>query len=84
MPRVLLCAVFAAALLTTGCASTSDFKALQDQVTTLQADVSRAQTTADQASQDASDARRMAEAAQTQTMQTDEKIDRMFKKSMYK
>ncbi len=84
MPRVLLCAVFAAVLLTTGCASTSDVKALQDQVTTLQSDVSRAQATADQASQDASDARRMAEAAQTQTMQTDEKIDRMFKKSMYK
>ena len=84
MPRVLLCAVFAAALLTTGCASTSDMKTMQDQIATLQADVSRAQTTADQASQDASDARRMAEDAQTQSMQTDEKIDRMFKKSMYK
>lgn len=68
----------------TGCASTSEIQGLKDQV-------AQAQSTADSAAKDAADAKAAAAAAQmtadeakTMSMETDDKLNRMFKKSMYK
>lgn len=68
----------------TGCASTSDIQSLKDQVAT-------AQSTADAAAKDAADAKAAAAAAQAtadeakaKAQETDDKINRMFKKAMYK
>ena len=68
----------------TGCASTSDLQKVQDQA-------AQAQSTADAAAKDAADAKAAAAAAQAtadeakaQAMATDDKLNRMFKKSMYK
>ena len=69
----------------TGCASTStDIQSLKDEV-------ARAQSTADSAARDAADAKAAAAAAQAtadeakaKADETDDKINRMFKKSMYK
>ncbi|MBI5039943.1 MAG: hypothetical protein HZB57_01640 [Gammaproteobacteria bacterium] len=68
----------------TGCASTSDVQSLKDQV-------AQAQSTADSAAKDAADAKAAAAAAQAtadeakaKAMETDDKLNRMFKKSMYK
>lgn len=68
----------------TGCASTSDLQSLKDQIAT-------AQSTADAAAKDAADAKAAAAAAQAtaneakaKAEETDDKINRMFKKSMYK
>lgn len=68
----------------TGCASTSEIQSLKDQV-------SMAQSTADSAAKDAADAKAAAAAAQAtaneakaKAEETDDKINRMFKKSMYK
>jgi murein lipoprotein len=68
----------------TGCASTSDIQGLRDQVAT-------AQSTADAAAKDAADAKAAAAAAQAtadeakaKADETDDKINRMFKKAMYK
>ncbi len=67
-----------------GCASTSDLDALR-------AEVDKANSTANQAAADAAAAKRDAAAARTAAEQardaaqdTNEKLDRMFKKSMYK
>jgi len=67
-----------------GCASSSSVK-------TLQADVAKAQSTADAAAADASAAKAMAEkasadaaAAMTKAGETDAKVDRMFEKAMHK
>ncbi len=67
-----------------GCATTSDLDALRAQV-------EQANSTANKAAADAAAARRDAEAAKTAAEQardsaqeTNEKLDRMFKKSMYK
>ena len=68
----------------TGCATTSDLDALR-------ADVQKANDTANQAAadaaaakQDAAAARVAAEEARDASQETNEKLDRMFKKSMYK
>lgn len=68
----------------TGCASTSDLQKVQDQA-------AQAQSTADAAAKDAADAKAAAAAAQstadaamTKANETDDKLNRMFKKSMYK
>jgi len=68
----------------TGCASTSDLQKTQDMA-------AQAQSTADAAAKDAADAKAAAAAAQmtadeakAQAMETDDKLNRMFKKSMYK
>ena len=67
-----------------GCASTSDMD-------TLRAEVARANETANQAAADAASARKdaaaarvAAEEARDTAADTNEKLDRMFKKSMYK
>lgn len=76
-------ALFAAAGLT-GCASTSDLQKVADQA-------AQAQSTADAAAKDAADAKAAAAAAQAtadeakaKAEETDAKINRMFKKAMYK
>lgn len=70
-------AVTAALVLSVGCASTSDIDALR-------AEVDQANATANRAAADAAAARAAAEAASATASETNEKLDRMFKKSMYK
>ena len=67
-----------------GCATTADLDALREEVR-------QANATAEQAARDAAAARAAAEAAQTAAetanttaSETNEKLDRMFKKTMYK
>jgi len=60
-----------------GCATTSDLNALR-------AEVDKANSTANQAAADASAAKAAAEQARDAARDTNEKLDRMFKKSMYK
>lgn len=67
-----------------GCATTSDLDSMR-------ADVQKANDTASQAAADAADAKRdaaaarsAAEEARDTSQETNEKLDRMFKKSMYK
>ncbi|MFN2308525.1 MAG: Lpp/OprI family alanine-zipper lipoprotein [Gammaproteobacteria bacterium] len=68
----------------TGCASTSEIQGMKDQI-------AQAQSTADAAARDAAAAKAAAAAAQAtaneakaKADETDDKINRMFKKSMYK
>ncbi len=69
-----------------GCASTS-----QSEIDAMKADIQTAMDTANRAAADASAARSdaaaardAAEQARDASMETNEKLDRMFKKSMYK
>ena len=63
--------------LTVGCASTSDLKAVQQ-------DAAEAKSMARNALDTANEAKSMAMDAKSVSMATEEKINRMFKKSMYK
>ena len=63
--------------LTVGCASTSDLKAVQQEATEAKSMARNALDTANEAKSIAMDARSV-------SMATEEKINRMFKKSMYK
>ncbi len=72
----------------TGCASTSEIDTLRSD---MQAEIDKANATAQQAAadaaaarQDAAAARAAAEEARDIAQDTNEKLDRMFKKSMYK
>lgn len=72
----------------TGCATTSDLDALRSE---LKADVQKANDTASRAASDAAaaradaaEAKSMAEQANSTAAETSEKLDRAFKKSMYK
>lgn len=67
-----------------GCASTSDLKALQADVQRANETASRAASDAAAAQRDAAAAKAAAEAARDTAQDTNEKLDRMFKKSMYK
>jgi murein lipoprotein len=74
-----------------GCASSSDVKTLRDDVTAARAEASAAKAEAAAASQAAaraeamaSDAMNTANAAKASSEETETKIDRMFKKAMYK
>ncbi|MEH6635339.1 MAG: Lpp/OprI family alanine-zipper lipoprotein [Halioglobus sp.] len=67
-----------------GCATTSDLDALRAEVEKSNAAASQAAADAASAKQDAAAAKAAAEAAQDTARQTNEKLDRMFKKSMYK
>jgi murein lipoprotein len=68
----------------TGCASTSDLEALQAQVDKANSAASQAAADAAEAKRDAAAARTAAEQARDSAAETNEKLDRMFKKSMYK
>jgi murein lipoprotein len=74
-----------------GCASTAEIASLRTQVEQAQSTADSAATTAAAASQEAAAARALAEqaqadaaAAKAKSEETDAKIDRMFKKTMYK
>ncbi len=79
MSRTSIKLLFAAVVIAmaAGCASSKDLKALQAEVDTLKTQV---QATDDKASQALSEA----QAAKSQSDMTDDKIDRMFQKSMLK
>ena len=63
--------------LTDGCASTSDLQKVQN-------DANEAKSMARNAMDTANEAKSMASEAKSISMATEEKINRMFKKSMYK
>jgi len=67
-----------------GCATTSDLDALRAEVDKANATANQAAADAAAARQDAAAAKVAAEQAATQSAETNEKLDRMFKKSMYK
>lgn len=67
-----------------GCATTSDLDALRAEVQKSNQTASQAATDAASAKRDAAAAKAAAEAAADSAQQTNEKLDRMFKKSMYK
>jgi murein lipoprotein len=67
-----------------GCASTSDLDALRAEVEKANNTASRAASDAAAAKRDAAAARTAAEQARDSAEETNEKLDRMFKKSMYK
>ena len=68
----------------TGFATTSDLDALRAEVQKANATAERAAADAASAKQDAAAARAAAEGARDTAEDTNEKLDRMFKKSMYK
>ncbi len=70
--------------LAAGCASSGDIETLRGEVASANAAAQRAQSTADQALSTANEAKAMATEANTRAMDTDEKINRMFKRSMFK
>jgi murein lipoprotein len=68
----------------TGCATTSDLDALRAEVQQSNEAASQAAADAASARTDAAAARAAAEEARNTAQETNEKLDRMFKKSMYK
>jgi murein lipoprotein len=91
--RRLLALAAVAALYTgvSGCASTGELASLKSQIEQASADATAARTEAAAASRDAADAKAMAGTAMdtanrsmSLSQETDTKIDRMFKKAMYK
>ncbi len=77
-------AMVAALVASAGCASTGDIDALRVEVDRANAAASQAAADAASARQDAAAARAAAETAADTARDTNEKLDRMFKKSMYK
>ncbi|TXI18428.1 MAG: hypothetical protein E6Q62_06685 [Nitrosomonas sp.] len=83
--RVLtLAAITGAFIGLTGCATTAQFDELQAKVNAAAADASAAKAEAAAASAKANDAVRIADEANRRSMDTESKIDRMFKKAMHK
>ncbi len=76
--------LLASLAVTAGCASTGDVDELRAELERANAAAERAAADAASARQDAAAARAAAEQAQAEAAQTNEKLDRMFKKSMYK
>jgi murein lipoprotein len=69
---------------TAGCATTSDLDEVRAEIQKANATAERAAADAASARQDAAAAKAAAEEAQREAAETNEKLDRMFKKSMYK
>ncbi len=91
MKAITLAAIFSAAGLVTGCASTSDIDNLQSQIDTLKSQISSASSDAASAQAAAAEAAAKAAAAEAAAnraaqyaQDTNSKLDRMFKKSMMK
>ncbi len=76
--------LIAALTITAGCATTGDVEELRAELQRANAAAERAAADAASAKQDAAAARAAAEQAQAEAVKTNEKLDRMFKKSMYK
>ena len=79
-----LAAILVASAGMAGCASTTDLQKLQAQVDTATADAQAAQTEAAEAKAIALQAMNKADNAKSTSDATEAKIDRMFKKAMYK
>ncbi|UJP05234.1 MAG: Lpp/OprI family alanine-zipper lipoprotein [Nitrosomonas sp.] len=87
--RKLTLAVIAAAFVgLTGCASTGQLQELEDRlkadIATAKADAAAAKSDAAAANAKANDALNIANEANRRSMDTEAKIDRMFKKAMHK
>ncbi|OQW41707.1 MAG: hypothetical protein A4S08_02365 [Proteobacteria bacterium SG_bin4] len=87
--RKLTLAVVAGAFIgLTGCATTAQLEELQNKVNadiaSVKADAAAARQAADAANARANEAVRIAEDANRRSMDTAEKIDRIFKKAMHK
>ncbi|MGD2138023.1 MAG: Lpp/OprI family alanine-zipper lipoprotein [Gammaproteobacteria bacterium] len=67
-----------------GCATTGDLDALSARVDTVAADAAAAKAEAAEAKAMAQDALNTANEANARSQETETKIDRMFKKAMYK
>ena len=68
-----------------GCAATSEeLQGIRTELSSLKGEVAAARADSAEAKAAAQRAEQTAEAARMQSMQTEEKIDRMFTKSMYK
>lgn len=69
-----------------GCATTSesDIESLRDEVNQANETAQSASASADAAKAEAAEARRIAEEAKVDAAEANDKIDQMFKKSMYK
>ena len=76
--------IAAVATMSVGCATTSELEKVKTMAQEAKTAAANAQSTADQASADAAAAMSKAEEANTCCQNTNEKIDRMFRKSMYK
>jgi murein lipoprotein len=68
----------------TGCATTGDLDALSARVDAVEADAAAAKAQAGEAKAMAQDALNTANEANARSQETETKIDRMFKKAMYK
>lgn len=77
-------ALLAGTILLGGCANTSEIASLCTQVEQAQSTADAAAASAAAASRDAAAAKALAESAKAKSEETDAKIDRMFKKTMYK
>lgn len=91
LKQVLIVLILAFAVGASGCATTKEVEALRADVQKAMDRAASAETTANAAKQEAAAARAAAERAERAAMDakaaaeaTDEKIDRMFKKSMNK
>jgi len=87
--RMLTLAVVVGAFIgLTGCATTGQLEELQNKhnadVASAKADAAAARQAADAANAKANDALRVADEANRRSMDTESKIDRMFKKAMHK
>ena len=69
-----------------GCATTSesDIESLRDEINQANDNAQSASASADAAKAEAAEARRIAEEAKVDAAEANDKIDQMFKKSMYK
>lgn len=76
--------MIAALAASAGCATTGDLDALRAEVDQANSAAKQAAADAASARQDAAAAKAAAEAARDTARDTNEKLDRMFKKSMYK
>ncbi len=83
--RMLTLAAMAGAFIgLTGCATTGQLEELQTKVNAVAADAAAAKAEATAASAKANDAIRIADEANKRSIETESKIDRMFKKAMHK
>lgn len=87
--RMLTLAAIASAFIgLTGCATTGQLEEHQNKVdadiAAVKADAAAAKAAADAANAKANDALRVADEANRRSMDTESKIDRMFKKAMHK
>ncbi len=83
--RMLTLAVITGAFVVlSGCASTGTVDNLQSQIDAIKSDVATAKADAASANAKANEALNAANAANARAMETDVKIDRMFRKTMQK